>query len=181
MNLKEYDDKCVRITTSSGEVYEGVVSYCSKEYVMHEYGENREALQLIPILLYKDEILSITSLEEVNGGFGHYSEAYGLLELKCLEWGTDMIEEVFESEDDIQIGRMLKCMSDHFQSLANRAVSAKALWSFGNNISDEEYGPVYVEDMRDMLESLIKYNKNDEVIEQAKDFLERFTKVFPEE
>ena len=53
MNLKNFDDKCVKITTATGEVYEGIVSYCGKEYVFHEYGQNQEALLLVPIIIYK--------------------------------------------------------------------------------------------------------------------------------
>ena len=33
MDLKSFDDKCVRIITDLGEVFEGVVSYCDEEYV----------------------------------------------------------------------------------------------------------------------------------------------------
>ena len=94
MNLRKYDGKCVRIITVSGEVYEGIVSFDDKEYAFHEYGRNQEALHLTPIVFYKDDILSVISLEDVNGLFGHYSEKYGLLEKQCLEWGTDLIEEI---------------------------------------------------------------------------------------
>ena len=104
MNLAKYDGKCVRIITTWGEVFEGVVSYDDREYAFHEYGRDQEALHLTPILLFKNDILNVISLEDVDGPFGHYSEKYGLLEEKCLEWGTDMIDEVFESEDDVQIG-----------------------------------------------------------------------------
>ena len=118
MNLKSFDDKCVKITTISGEVYEGIVSYCGKNYVYHEYGQNEEALLLVPILFYKSDIADIVSLEDVNGPFGHFSDRYGLLEEKCLDWGTDLIEEVFDSEDDIQISRMLLCMNDNFHKVS---------------------------------------------------------------
>ena len=95
MDLKSFDDKCVRITTDLGEVFEGVVSYCGEDYVFHEYGQNQEALFLTPIIFYRDNIADIVSLEDVEGPFGHYSEEYGLLEEKCLEWGTDMFEDFF--------------------------------------------------------------------------------------
>ena len=82
MNLKSFDDKCVKITTISGEVYEGIVSHCGKDYVYHEYGQNEEALLLVPILFYKSDIADIVSLEDVNGSFGLFSDRYGLLEEK---------------------------------------------------------------------------------------------------
>ena len=135
MDLNKFDGKCVRIITTSGEVFEGIVSYDDREYAFHEYGHDEEALRLTPVVFYKNEIESVISLEDVNGPFGHYSEKYGLLERKCLEWGTDLIEEVLDSEDDSQILRMLDCMKDHFQALADRAVPGMAPWRSGMSVS----------------------------------------------
>ena len=56
MDLNKFDGKCVRIITTSGEVFEGVVSYDDREYAFHEYGHDQEALRLTPIVFYKDEI-----------------------------------------------------------------------------------------------------------------------------
>ena len=181
MNLKSFDDKCVRILTASGEAYEGTASYCGREYVFHEYGGDQEALLLTPMLFYQDDIASITSLEEVDGPFGHYSEKYGLLERKCLEWGSDLIEEVLASEDDIQILRMLFCMKDHLQSLAERALPGMAPWRTGNSTSstedaENEPGPVYRGELENMLETLVKYSGNDEVVREARDLLERLSR-----
>ncbi|MBO4326997.1 MAG: hypothetical protein J5950_06975 [Clostridia bacterium] len=183
MNLAAFDGKCVRIVTTWGEVFEGVVSYDDKEYAFHEYGHDQEALHLTPIILFKDDILSVISLENVNGPFGHYSEKYGLLEKKCLEWGTDMIEEVFDSEDDSQILRMLACMNDHFQILAERAVPGIAPWRSGKSISksedaENELGPVYYGELKNMLSALIKNNENEEVVNEAKGLLERLSAYF---
>ncbi len=181
MELKSFDNKCVRILTASGEEYEGIVSYCSREYVFHEYGSDQEALSLTPMLFYQDDIVSVTSLEEVDGPFGHYSEKYGLLERKCLEWGSDLIEEVLESEDDTQILRMLACMKDALTSLAARAVPGMAPWRSGNSISgseenENEPGPVYRGELENMLGALVKYNGNDEVVREAKELLEQLSR-----
>ena len=181
MDLKIFDDKCVKILTVSGEDYEGIVSYCGREYVFHEYGGDQEALLLTPMLFYKDDIASVTSLEDTDGPFGHYSEKYGLLEKKCLDWGTDMIEEVLESEDDTQIRRMLACMKDHLQALAERAVPGMASWRGGNSTSstedaENEPGPVYRGELENMLETLVKNSGNDEVVREAKDLLERLSR-----
>lgn len=176
MDLKSFDDKCVRITAVSGEVFEGVVSYFDPEYVLHEYGENREALLLTPILFYRDDISSIASLEDVDGPFGHFSEPYGLLEKKCLEWGTDLIEEVLESEDDVQILRMLACMKDHFQSLADRAVPGLAPWRSGSRAAEDDengLGPVYLGELENMLATLVKYHANETVVREAGGLLDR--------
>ena len=181
MELKSFDNKCVRLLIASGEEYEGTVSYCGREYVFHEYGCDQEALVLSPMLFYKDDIVSVTSLEEVDGPFGHYSEKYGLLEKKCLEWGSDLIEEVLESEDDTRILRMLACMKDSFQSLAARAIPGMAPWRGGNSMSgseqnEDESGPVYRGELENMLRTLVQYNGNDEVVREAKELLERLSK-----
>ncbi len=178
MDLRKFDGKCVRIITDAGEVFEGVTSYDDREYAFHEYGRDEEALRLTPIVFYKDEIKSVTSLEDVNGPFGHYSEKYGLLEQKCLEWGTDMIEEVLDSEDDSQILRMLACMKDHLQELAERAVPGMAPWRSGMSAPDpeddeSETGPVYLGELEKMLGSLVKYNENEEIVNEAKGLLEK--------
>ena len=180
MELKNFDNKCVRILTSSGEVYEGTVSYCGREYVFHEYGCDQEALDLTPMLFYQDNIVSVTSLEDADGPFGHYSEKYGLLEKKCLEWGTDMIEEVLESEDDTRILRMLACMKDHLPSLAERTVPGMAPWRGGKSISGWEEnalepGPVYRGELENMLGTLVKYSRNEEVVREAKELLARLS------
>lgn len=181
MDLKIFDDKCVKILTASGEDYEGIVSYCGREYVFHEYGRDQEALYLTPMLFYKDDIVSVISLEDVDGPFGHYSEKYGLLERKCLEWGSDLIEEVLASEDDTQIRRMLACMKDHLQALAERAVPGMASWRGGNSTSstedaENEPGPVYRGELENMLETLVKYSGNDEVVREARELLERLSR-----
>lgn len=177
MHLKSFDGKCVRITTAAGEVYEGIVSYLSAEYVLHEYGREREALLLVPILFDPDELARVESLEDVNGAFGHYSEPYGLLERRCLAWGTDMIEEVLETEDDVQILRMLTCMDDHFQSLRDRAVGGMAPWRGGGGAPDPEdddgQGAVYLGELESMLQTLIKTNGNGDVARAAKALLAR--------
>ena len=181
MDLDQFDGKCVRIVTAWGEVFEGVVSYDDREYAFHEYGHDQEALHLTPIIFYKDDIASVTSLEDVNGPFGHYSEKYGLLENKCLEWGTDLIEEVFDSEDDVQILRMLACMKDHFQSLADRAVRGMAPWRSGKSAAEDDengQGPVYLGELEKMLSTLVKYNENEEVVHEAKGLLEQLSAYF---
>ena len=183
MNLEKYDGKCVRIITTWGEEFEGVVSYDDKEYAFHEYGHHQEALRLPPIVFYKNEISDVISLEDVNGPFGHYSEKYGLLEKKCIEWGTDMIEEVLDSEDDSQILRMLACMKDCFRTLADRAVPGIAPWRSGMGIStseddENEQGPVYLGELEKMLSTLVKYNENEAVVNEAKDLLKLFSAYF---
>lgn len=175
MDLREFDNKCVRITDVSGDVYEGIASYFNREYVFHEYGCDQEALSLTPIMFYKDDISGVVSLEGTNGPYGHFSERYGLLERKCLEGGTDLIGEVFDSDDDVQILRMLQCLNDSVQLLVDRAVPGTAPWRSGNSIKEngEEDQHIYVGELKNMLDTLVKYNKDDRVISEAKVLLEK--------
>ena len=180
MDLKRFDNKCVRIVTTFGEIYEGTVSFEDREYAFHEYGHDQEALHLTPIVFYKDDISSVISLEDVDGPFGHFSEKYGLLEKKCLAWGSDLIEEVLESEDDTQILRMLACMKDALPSLAARAVPGMAPWRSGNSMADseEDENAVYRGELENMLGTLVNYSKNEEVVREAKDLLTRLAEAF---
>ncbi len=185
MNLEKFDEKCVRIITVSGEVFEGIASYDSEDYAFHEYGRDEEALHLTPIVFFKKEISNVISLEDVNGPFGHYSEKYGLLEKKCLEWGTDLIEEVLDSEDNSEILRMLACMEDHFQTLLDRGIPGIAPWRKGMRMpepedDESELGPVYLGELENMLNSLVKYNDDKEVVKEAKALLDQLAERFPE-
>ncbi|MDO5139070.1 MAG: hypothetical protein Q4D71_11530, partial [Oscillospiraceae bacterium] len=89
------------------------------------------------------------------------------------EWGTDLIEEIFDSEDDSQILRMLACMKDNIQTLADRAVPGMAPWRSGISISESkedenDQGPVYLGELEKMLSTLVKYNENEEVVNEAR-------------
>ena len=183
MNLEEFDGKCVRLLTAWGEVFEGIAAFDDREYALHEYGHDEEALRLTPIVFYKKDIASVISLEDENGPFGHYSEQYGLLEMKCLEWGTDMMEEVLDSEDDSQIVRMLACMKDHFRSLADRAVPGLAPWRSGMSApkpedDENEQGPVYLGELEKMLRALVTYSENEEIVREAEDLLGQLSARF---
>ena len=93
-----------------------------------------------------------------------------------------MIEEVLDSEDDSQIIRMLACMKDHLQALADRAVPGMAPWRSGMSVSksedESEQGPVYLGELEKMLSTLVKYNENEEVVNEAKGLLEQFSAYF---
>ena len=94
-----------------------------------------------------------------------------------------MMEEVCDSDDDVQILRMLACMKDNLPSLAGRAVRGMAPWRSGGAMPQPEedadgQGPVYLGELEAMLENLVKYNGNDEVAQEAKGLLEQFSAYF---
>ncbi len=84
MDIREYDDKLVRLTDLNDDVWEGYVEYLSEEYCEHEYGKNEECLKMIHTLFFKRQIKNIEVIEE-------FSEPYGLLEESTLEDGLDLI------------------------------------------------------------------------------------------
>ena len=101
MNLKKYDNKCVQITYVDGKTYEGMCQYNCNEYCFHEFGVDEECLEMLCTLFYKSGIKKIVSLEKHHGPYGKFTEKYGELEKSIIESGNDMIEEAFESEEQV--------------------------------------------------------------------------------
>ena len=64
MELSGFDDKRVRITTDSGETFDGVCLYDCAEYCLHEFGREEDALEIDGWLFYASEIQSVTALSE---------------------------------------------------------------------------------------------------------------------
>lgn len=52
MNLREYNDKIIRIITINDEIYDGLCSYNEKEYNLLELGINEESLQILSYLFF---------------------------------------------------------------------------------------------------------------------------------
>lgn len=148
MKIDKYNDKCIRITTDYGEVFEGICTHNDKEYMFHEFGVNEEALQFPNLLVYKSQIKKIENLENINGPYGHFSEPYGRLEEIAVEDGIDMIEEVFFGECNEHIYRLLLCL--------------------------ENNKPKETKELITMLESLIKYNEDDAIKEKAKELVKKW-------
>ena len=115
LKLAQYDNKCVRLVDSLGNVVEGVASYNSQDYNEHEYGRDEDGLQLASFLFFRSDITEITSLEEVEGPYGHFSGPYGWLEEQYVEEGAEGVEELLDSEDEVHISRLLTCLEDHLK------------------------------------------------------------------
>ena len=63
MDLSDYDEKRVRISTVWGEVFEGEAVYDSEEYCESEYGWAEESLNLDRWLFRRSDIASVELLE----------------------------------------------------------------------------------------------------------------------
>ena len=143
MKLSKFDNKCIRLEDIFGDVYEGVCSYNNRDYNMHEYGKDEECLQMSHIIFFKSLIKNVSSLENVSGPYGNFSSKYGKLEEVVIDSDLDLVDEVFDSEDDISIIRLIYCLEDKIDSIEDK----NKLLNLVNN--------------------LIKYNKNTEILDEA--------------
>ena len=105
MNLKKYDNKLVRITDIDDNQYEGICAYSNEEFNECEFGTDEESLDIICIKFYKSNIKNVEIIKE-------FSSEYGQLEELITSFGDDLIEEVFDSEEDEHIYRLLKYIKD---------------------------------------------------------------------
>lgn len=138
MDLKVYDNKLVRIIDNEGNTIEGVCSYNDLETNEVLYGIKEESLILSCTHFKKNEIKSIEEIKE-------FSNKYGYLEKSIVEDGIIMIQEVLESEEDTSIYRLLLCIEDKLAAFSKE---------------DQK-------ELKKIIVTLTKYNKNNKVLEVA--------------
>ena len=107
INLGNYDGKRVRITDSTGEVFEGKCDYCGKDYCEHEYGRREPCLQIANFLFFRSDVRDISVVK------GEYSAPFGKIEELNFEDGIDSVEEELFCEEDEQVYRMLLCLEEY--------------------------------------------------------------------
>lgn len=147
MNLKKYDNKCVRIKCIDGKIYEGICSYDFRDYCFHEYGKDEEALEILHFLFYKSDIEKIESLENVNGPFGRFSEPFGEIEKETVK-DFDLLEQALDDEENEHIYRILLCLEK-------------------NELNEK---------IIDLLRKLIKYNDDDIINKKAHEIIDNYGK-----
>ena len=143
MKLKKYDDKLVRITTIDDEVFEGICSYNDKEYNEFEFGKKEESLQMIYFMFYKGAIKNVEILDD-------WSKKYDYFEEEIVKDGAYAIEEVFDSEESKHILRLLEYIYDHIDLVLG-----------------------YKDELIKLLNILVKYNDDKEVVEKAKSVISK--------
>ncbi|MBR4424251.1 MAG: hypothetical protein IKS68_08495 [Mailhella sp.] len=148
MNLSTFDNRCVRMTTVDGEVFEGLCSCCHEKCNEHELGRAEPCLQMLSFLFFPSDIAQIASLEGHSGPHGRLSAPFGRLEELMFEDGIDSIidsiKDALFSEEQEHALRMLNCLETrlHFcascDSLSLRAVPALlrelAAWTSGEAV-----------------------------------------------
>ena len=123
MNLSMFDNRCVRMTTVDGEVFEGLCSCCHEECTEHELGRAEPCLQMLSFLFFPRDIAQSASLEGHSGPHGRLSAPFGRLEELMLEDGIDSIidsiKDALFSEEQEHALRMLNCLETRLHSCAS--------------------------------------------------------------
>lgn len=140
MTIKKYDGKIIKLETIYGNVFEGIGYFYSDEYNNHEFGVNEDSIQMSHFVIYKSQIKSIKIIKE-------FSNNYGELEEKIIESDLDIVEEVFDSDDDISIYRLLLCIENNLSVFDN------------------------IELVR-LLNNLVKYNDNIDIIKRSNNIID---------
>ena len=141
MKLNKYDNKLVKITTIEDDIFEGICSYDNVEFNEAEYGESEESLTIECLKFYKNSIKDVSIIDK-------FSSKYGLLEEVISNDGTDLIEEVFDSEDDTHILRELYYLEDHKELINDEIIK--------------------------LINTLIKYNKNEDILKEGNKIIKEY-------
>ena len=106
MNLKKYDNKCVRIIDTDDNIFEGNCIFNSKEYNEHEYGMNEDSLQILNISFYKSYIKSIEILKELR------KDEYTMLEELIVDSDKDFLDDALDMCNEIEKERLMLCINN---------------------------------------------------------------------
>ena len=107
MNLKKYDNKCVRIIDTDDNIFEGNCIFNSKEYNEHEYGMNEDSLQILNISFYKSYIKSIEILKELK------KDEYTMLEELIVNSDKDFLDDALDMCNEIEKERLMLCINNN--------------------------------------------------------------------
>ncbi len=106
MNLKKYDNKCVRIIDTDDNIFEGNCIFNSREYNEHEYGMNEDSLQILNISFYKSYIKSIEILKELG------KDEYTMLEELIVDSDKDFLDDALDMCNEIEKERLMLCINN---------------------------------------------------------------------
>ncbi len=156
MDLRPFEGKHVRVTDKFGSIYEGICSHNSADYDEHEFGVNEEALQFPGLVIWKSLIVSVESLEDVDGPYGHFSAPYGEVEESAFQEGPSLIDELLFCEEDETVMRMLNCIEDHF------CIRGEPL-------------PEWKDELASLLKQLPSFTEDNAILEKADSLAETLT------
>lgn len=138
MNLKKFDDKCVRITLKDGSVFEGACLYDSREYCEIELGINEECLEISGWLFNKSDISKLELIDESNP----FLAPFGVIETETVKDGADTAEDILLDGDQRNAERLLDCLEYHIANgdavvFAEKDAFAEALNTAAEYASDQ--------------------------------------------
>ena len=113
MNLKIYDNTCIRIVDTDGNDFDGICQYYNAAYNEHEHARDEDRLKIENFIFYSSDIWYIQSLENHTGPYGRFLDPYGKLEEMNIEDGIDGVEDILFSEEDEHVMRMLSCLDKY--------------------------------------------------------------------
>ena len=152
MKLSKFDNKFVSFTDENNDLIEGYCVYNSKDYTYHEYGVNEESIKIEYIIFYKWQINNIKELKDNNTPYSPFTGPYGSLEKIIIDSGPDIIDEVFDPEDDsdnIHVYRLLLCIKDYI---------------IEDKLNEKE-------EIIKLIKDLIKKSDNEKIIRLAKEII----------
>jgi alanine dehydrogenase len=106
MNLKKYDNKCIRIIDTDDNIFEGNCIFNSREYNEHEYGMNEDSLQILNISFYKSYIKSIEIIKELK------KDEYTMLEELIVDSDKDFLNDALNMCNEIEKERLMLCINN---------------------------------------------------------------------
>jgi len=106
MNLKKYDNKCIRIIDTDDNIFEGNCIFNSREYNEHEYGMNEDSLQILNISFYKSYIKSIEIIKELK------KDEYTMLEELIVDSDKDFLDDALDMCNEIEKERLMLCINN---------------------------------------------------------------------
>ena len=123
MKLSSFDDQCVRITTKSGEVFEGACRWYSADMNEAEYGKEEEGLEIAGWLFDRIDIASVERITPDNP----YRALFGVIEETAVCEGADAVEDILYSEEPRNAERLLLCLKHQLMQPDNDALPDKYL------------------------------------------------------
>lgn len=129
MNLSDYDGKCVRITDTAGNVYDGICEFDSAEYCEHAFGRREAALEIMDTLFFAGDIESVEVLTDVGGEFGCFRDAYGRIEEQLVADGAGAICDALEDAalgdvEPLHAARLIRCLAAHPEAVDANVLDA---------------------------------------------------------
>lgn len=135
MELSAYNEKNVRITLETGEIFDGVSLYFDAEYMLAEYGREEDALEIDGWIFYRSEIADLLLLPDGTpclwGGRPLHRMRLAPVPFGMIERGEKTVELRLNDEKrrKIRIGDVIR-----FESTADKEdviyAAVRALYPF---------------------------------------------------